>query len=89
MKSEGSKMTLTATDVASAQKAHGAAASEFLEKPRGNVVGIGVGVKWKNGQPTGEPALVVLVTHKVEKGQVSAADLVPPKLHDMQTDVLA
>lgn len=90
MKPEENKMMLTAADMASAQKAHSAAAPEFLDpsKPRGNVVGMGVGVKWKNGQPTGEPALVVLVTHKVEKGQVSAADLVPPKLHNMQTDVL-
>lgn len=90
MKPEESKMMLAAADMASVQKAHSAAAQEFLDpsKPRANVVGMGVGVKWKNGQPTGEPALVVLVTHKVEKGQVSAADLVPPKLHDMQTDVL-
>jgi hypothetical protein len=33
--------------------------------------------------------LVVLVTHKMAKDEVSAADLVPPKLADMQTDVLA
>jgi hypothetical protein len=31
----------------------------------------------------------VLVTHKLAKEEVSAADLVPPKLADMQTDVLA
>lgn len=52
------------------------------------MVDMGVGVKWRKGQPTGEPALVVLVTQKLDKDQVSKADLVPPKLAEMQTDVL-
>jgi hypothetical protein len=90
MKPGQSKLMLTAADMASAQKAHSAAAPEFLNPstPRSNVVGMGVGVKWKKGQPTGEPALVVLVTHKVDKTELSASDLVPLKLHNMQTDVL-
>jgi hypothetical protein len=73
------------------QKAYSTAEGEILapEKRRGNVIGFGAGVKWKNGQPTGEPALVALVTEKLERGQLSPADLVPPKLQDMQTDVLA
>jgi hypothetical protein len=54
-----------------------------------NVVGIGAGVKWKNGEPTGVPAVLVLVTHKVAKEQLSPADLIPTKLQDMPTDVLA
>jgi len=85
------KMELTATAMAEAQKASSAAVGEFLDpaKQGANVVGMGVGVKWKKGQPTGEPALVVLVTQKLEKDQVSKADLVPPKLAEMQTDVLA
>jgi len=41
------------------------------------------------GQPTGEPALLLLVTHKVPKEALSKADLVPSKLEGMQTDVLA
>lgn len=45
------------------------ATSEFIEgdKARSNVVGMGAGVKWTNGEPTGEPAIVVLVSHKVAK----------------------
>jgi hypothetical protein len=85
------KVELKATAAAEAQKAHTAAVEEFLDpanQPE-NVVGMGVGVKWKKGQPTGEPALVVLVTHKLEKDQVSKANLVPAKLAEMQTDVLA
>ena len=92
MRQDESKMALTATAMAEVQRALGAAAvEEFLapERARTNVIGIGAGVKWKNGQPTGEPALVVLVTHKVERGQLSPADLMPERLADMQTDVLA
>jgi hypothetical protein len=84
-------MILSATEAASAQKVHSAALGEFLDpsKQLSNVVGMGVGVKWKNGQPTGEPALVVLVTQKIAKEHLSSADMVPEKLADMQTDVLA
>lgn len=91
MKRDESKMMLAEAAMGEAQRAYSAAVGEFLDpaKQRANVIGMGVGVKWKQGQPTGEPALVVLVTHKLEKDQVSAADLVPPKLAEMQTDVLA
>lgn len=91
MKQDESKMILTAETVASVQKAHSEAVEEFLvpKKLPQNVVGMGVGVKWKNGQPTGEPALVVLVTHKVAEEALRKADLVPLKLANMQTDVLA
>lgn len=91
MKVEESKMMLTEAAMKKAQKAYSVAVEEFLrpEKLLPNVVGMGVGVKWKNGQPTGEPALVVLVSQKVAKEQLNAAELVPPKLADMQTDVLA
>lgn len=90
MKLDETKMVLSESANAEAKKAQRAAETEFLdpERARGNVVGMGVGVKWKNGQPTGEPALVVLVTQKLEKSQVRAADLVPAKLAEMQTDVL-
>jgi len=84
------KMMLKAEELAGVQKAHSKAVGEFLEprKTPANVVGMGVGVKWKSGRPTGEPALVVLVTHKVPKNELSEPDLVPTKLQNMQTDVL-
>jgi hypothetical protein len=59
------------------------------DKPRSNVVGMGAGVKWTNGEPTGEPAIVVLVSHKVPEERLSKADVIPAKLQDMKTDVLA
>ncbi|CAN5907638.1 hypothetical protein BH24DEI2_BH24DEI2_08590 [soil metagenome] len=57
--------------------------------PYPNVVGLGVGVKWTQGQPTGKAALIVLVTHKLAKTQLAEADLIPSKLGDLPTDVLA
>lgn len=89
IKQDESKMILSAKAKEETDKAHCAAAEEFLEKPMTNVVGLAEGIKWKNGKPTGEPALLVLVTHKLEKGQVDSKDLVPAKLGEMQTDVLA
>lgn len=91
METEDSKMMLSASAQAEAQKAYDAAAEEFLEpeRLRANVQGMGLGVKWRNGQATGEPALVVMVSQKVEKGQLSKADAIPPELKNMQTDVMA
>lgn len=91
MASNENKMTLSRDATVEAQKAFGAVVDDFLDPAQlsANVVGLGVGVKWRKGQPTGEPALLVLVTQKVEKGQLSSSDLAPAKLGEMQTDVLA
>lgn len=91
MKRNENRMMLTTTAAAEVQKVQSAAIAQLLdpEQPHANVVGVGTGVKWKNGQPTGEQALIVLVTHKMAPDSLPAADLVPSKLQDMQTDVLA
>lgn len=91
MADDNDKMMLAEKDLAAAQKAFESCEEEALDpkRPRANVVGMGVGVKWRNGGPTGEPALVTLVSQKVEANQVKKADLIPKKLADMQTDVLA
>ena len=88
---EDARMMLNPADVLTIQKAHATAVEELLDpsKPRRNVIGVGSGVKWRNGQPTGEPALLVLVTQKLAKEEISGPDLVPSRLADMQTDVLA
>lgn len=90
MRSREQKMLLGQEAMAEARTAC-AAAADFLDPgtQRANVVGLGVGVKWTGGEPTGEPALLVLVTRKLEKQQMSAADLVPAQLSGMQTDVLS
>ncbi len=54
-----------------------------------NVVGLGVGVKWTKGQPTGKAALIVLVTQKLPKTLLAKTAFVPTKLGDVPTDVLA
>lgn len=91
MKPENSRMLLTAEDAENVQKVHATAVEELLNpgKPHPNVVGIGTGVKWKDGKPTGEPAVLVLVTHKVGKEALSIGHLIPAKLGTTQTDVLA
>ncbi|TMR91497.1 hypothetical protein EJK15_49620 [Nonomuraea basaltis] len=50
-----------------------------------NVVGFGQGVKWTNGQPTGEPALLVFVTQKVPPTMLRERDLLPPRMDDGTT----
>lgn len=91
MKADEKKLALVGADAERLYKVHAAAVGELLDphRPRPNVRGIGVGVKWKNGEPTGEPAVLVLVTHKVAKEHLSTAEMVPAKLGDVQTDVLA
>lgn len=87
MKSDLKKMTLSTADAKSMDKAHEVAVDEIL--PRNNVLGIASGIKWKNGAPTGEPALLILVSQKLPKDAISKKDLIPSKCQDIQTDVLA
>jgi hypothetical protein len=84
-------MSLSAAAIDQARAAHPAAVAELLNpaQPKANIVGVGVGNKWKNGQPTGEAALVTLVTHKMGADQLSPDDLVPPEMGGVKTDVLA
>jgi hypothetical protein len=85
------RTTLAPAAAEEVRKVHGAVVEQFLHPATrpANVAGVGVGIKWKGGEPTGEPALLVLVSKKVPKEHLNEADLIPPTLHDMQTDVLA
>lgn len=91
MAKDDQKYVLSDKDAAAVQKVFAASEAELLDpkKPRANLVGLGIGMKWKNGQPTGNPALVALVNQKLEPSLVGRADMIPGKLNDMQTDVLA
>lgn len=84
------QMMLSATDLVALQQAHSLVVDEFLypDNQRVNVLGLGVGVKWKNNQPTGRPALMILVTHKVEKYKLPKTSLMPLTLHGVDIDVL-
>ncbi len=55
---------------------------------RRNVVACGVGYKIRQGVRTDELGLVVSVTHKVHPSALSPADLVPPELDGVRTDVV-
>lgn len=91
-KSAEAKMVLSASNLGEVRKALASDAAEEQmpdQRPRANLVGMAAGVKWKNGKPTGEPALLFLVTQKIEKGQLASGDMLPAKVADMQTDVMA
>lgn len=57
--------------------------------PRANVVGFALGEKYRDGQSTGEPALVALVSRKLPQEFLASRDLVPDTVAGMQTDVFA
>jgi hypothetical protein len=81
---------LSAEQAAALQPAADAAVEQLLApdvRPP-NVVGVGVGVKWKDGEPTGEPAVLVLVTHKVAEAELADAHVVPKAVDDVRTDVV-
>ncbi|MFI0262051.1 hypothetical protein ACH4OW_23775 [Streptomyces sp. NPDC017056] len=68
------------------------ALSDFMhpQNPTANVVGFGHGVKWTNGEPTGEEAVLVFVTQKVPESMLPERDLIPREMDDgTPTDVLA
>jgi len=66
--------------------------SDFLrpQSPLANVVGFGHGVKWIDGQATGEAAVLVFVTQKVSESQLPERDVIPRMMDDgTPTDVVA
>jgi len=87
------KAVLTAETQVELREPHAQAVQELLEpedsqlrKP--NVIGLAIGVKETAGVPTGEPALVVLVTHKVAPDELRPEERVPPTLQKVKTDVI-
>ena len=53
----------------------------------GNIVGFGVGEKYTKGQPTGRPAVTVLVREKVDPDRLTEATMVPETIDGVATDV--
>jgi hypothetical protein len=58
---------------------------ELLAKA--NVVGVGVGYAQRGGQPTRDPALVVMVTQKLPPEQLHPDDLLPQQIEGVPVDV--
>jgi len=59
---------------------------EELRK-KANVLGVGVGMKMREGKPTGEVAIVVLVKEKVPSDQLMPDDVVPDEIEGIPVDV--
>ncbi|MFW6281552.1 MAG: hypothetical protein ACOC1O_02000 [bacterium] len=55
---------------------------------RKNVVGLGYGIKERNGKRTGDEALVVLVKEKVPAKKLRKKDIIPQTLGSIKTDVI-
>jgi len=55
---------------------------------KANVVGVGVSYKIRDGQRTDELGVAVLVRDKVAKAELAPADLVPPRVDGVVTDVI-
>lgn len=56
---------------------------------KANVVGVGIGLRHCQGEPTGEPVLVVNVTHKVPLAELAPKDRIPRELDGIPVDVQA
>lgn len=54
---------------------------------KANVVGVGLGFQQRDGEPTGEPAIVVSVTHKLPLSLVDPDDAIPSELDGVPVDV--
>lgn len=52
-----------------------------------NVISLGIGPKIREGQSTGETAIKVFVSKKVDQGDLEAQDRVPTELDGVPTDV--
>ncbi len=56
---------------------------------KANVVGVGIGLRQRGGEATGEPAIIVSVTHKVPLSQLAPGDVIPRELEGLPVDVQA
>src|SRR3546814_20493796 len=88
---DAAKMVLDPQEAQKVQKAYATQVDKFLQpdKTPANVVGMGYGVKWSTGEPTGKAAPLALVSQQVEKEELAAGDMVTKKIGDMPTAVLA
>ena len=56
---------------------------------KANVVGVGVGLRQKEGMMAGTVALVVMVTHKVPLAQLAPDDIIPVEIEGVPVGVQA
>jgi len=61
--------------------------ADLLKKA--NVIGVGIGLRMRQGRPVGGPALIVNVTHKVPLEQLRPEDRIPEILDGVRVWVEA
>jgi len=54
---------------------------------KANVMGVGVGLRMRAGEPTDEVVLVVMVTRKVPRAQLAPEDYVPSEIEGVPIDI--
>ena len=59
---------------------------ELLRYP--HVVGVSEGIRTKQGKPTGEPCLVVLVERKIPVGELDPGGILPAEIEGIRVDVV-
>ncbi|MGD8815401.1 MAG: hypothetical protein PVI78_13090 [Anaerolineales bacterium] len=73
------------TAITKAQAVKQAYETELLRKS--NVVGVGVGLCLRDGKPTGEVGLVVLVRNKLPSSEIDPEDVIPREIQSVPVDV--
>jgi len=59
--------------------------ADLLKKA--NVVGVGIGLRMRHGQPVGDPALIVNVSRKVPPEELPPEDRIPETLDGVRVQV--
>jgi hypothetical protein len=85
---DGQEPDLAATEAATIVDAKDQAVTDILDGGFPNVVGIGTGMKWTNGTPTGRKAVLVLVSQKIDSDLLSSTHRVPSSVGGTPTDVV-
>ncbi|HEX2909011.1 MAG TPA: hypothetical protein VHO69_19215 [Phototrophicaceae bacterium] len=74
-------------DMAKAALVQSKYTEELLQKR--HVIGVGLGLAQKDGQATGEVALVVMVDEKIPQAQLALEDQIPSEIEGVRVDVQA
>lgn len=54
---------------------------------RANVIGVGIGYRHRQGEPTSEAALIVMVRRKVPRAELAPEDVIPRSIEGVPVDV--
>ncbi|PGM69897.1 hypothetical protein CN952_21785 [Bacillus cereus] len=86
MNEDLNKIVLNINDQRSIQKIKNEVEDKLLEF--NNIVGVGIGIKYIKGKPTGIPSIITLVNQKLPENQLESTQIVPKDIKGIQTDVV-